>query len=728
MLATQSLNLASKRLCPFSDDMTQTKRQRPTVSPGSRPPENRTVGDQALSICQDSWSHPRNAMYPSTLIQQPTSSVTTTRVVELDANEEPGEYQISINPSSFTGSTGYGFSSETDSTGVGHEEATDNHDTSSDSDVTSWVHPTIDLDDTADPNFVGNLSSWTFSQTLGPVELPTLASSAADVATGHLQETHLSEDWDGQHDEASYLAFSSSLVSSTHWEVVQGDGARPPDMQHSSRPASANAQPTSSVPEASPGTSRQIPSPKEEGDSIQFVVYDPSTKMESSPRRRGPFQDPARQEETSRTRQLKACVRCQNQRIRCRPDPENPSGTCLTCRDVSKPTLHSLRCLRYRLTECTLYRTGKAPGLEFTYRWREMRLKDITDWESPDIRTIEVMSDVCDEPLKLLVRKFKPIPQDSITKSWWDKTAGIRRYKKTTPYAIVNMKKTVDDMLSYIAKYALKSVVYVLRRSDQLVKETYAFAARYRPDAKEERDLLENFFLFWFAIRRTATTEHISGPDKLDMEPGTEEESYPLPGTVPLPPVMIQQLDMILTLGVLQPLKKRVLEDLQKLAQTANPKNWMTIYLVTFMLLHSCALITDENYKNARKHGLVRRYAMPNFISEHHHSANVILSHYHYRTESCNPFKQDWRQRHRTPFAHLSPQDIQFLERTKDLLKEKQREDRIRRNREFNLYEDELYFAGQMYEEKWSPRDTEIEYTDEKVKIYVGQPDGSKGQ
>lgn len=257
-----------------------------------------------------------------------------------------------------------------------------------------------------------------------------------------------------------------------------------------------------------------------------------------------------------------------------------------------------------------------------------MRLKDITDWESPDIRTIEVMSDVCDEPLKLLVRKFKPIPQDSITKSWWDKTAGIRRYKKTTPYAIVNMKKTVDDMLSYIAKYALKSVVYVLRRSDQLVKETYAFAARYRPDvrflqfrrcyhprlaykahlfeqAKEERDLLENFFLFWFAIRRTATTEHISGPDKLDMEPGTEEESYPLPGTVPLPPVMIQQLDMILTLGVLQPLKKRVLEDLQKLAQTANPKNWMTIYLVTFMLLHSCALITDENYKNARKHGLV---------------------------------------------------------------------------------------------------------------------------
>jgi len=33
------------------------------------------------------------------------------------------------------------------------------------------------------------------------------------------------------------------------------------------------------------------------------------------------------------------------------------------------------------------------------------------------------------------------------------------------------------------------------------------------------------------------------GDDLLDMEPETEDESYPLFGKVPLPPVMIQQLD-----------------------------------------------------------------------------------------------------------------------------------------------------------------------------------------
>ena len=114
------------------------------------------------------------------------------------------------------------------------------------------------------------------------------------------------------------------------------------------------------------------------------------------------------------------------------------------------------------------------------------------------------------------------------------------------------------------------------------------------------------------------------GEDLLDMEPETKDESYPLFGKVPLPPVMIQQLDskadqvplftelllinitlVILTLGILEPLRKQVLVEFQKLALANNPRNWMTIYLVTFMSLHSCAKITAENYQNGRKHGLV---------------------------------------------------------------------------------------------------------------------------
>ena len=115
---------------------------------------------------------------------------------------------------------------------------------------------------------------------------------------------------------------------------------------------------------------------------------------------------------------------------------------------------------------------------------------------------------------------------------------------------------------------------------------------------------MANYLRLWFAVRRTQTTEHIIGSDTLDMQPETTDRSFPLFGKVPLPPVMIQQLDMILTVGILQPLRKKVLEDLQKLILSNKPSSWLTVYLITFISLHSSATICNENYRNARKHGL----------------------------------------------------------------------------------------------------------------------------
>ncbi len=113
-----------------------------------------------------------------------------------------------------------------------------------------------------------------------------------------------------------------------------------------------------------------------------------------------------------------------------------------------------------------------------------------------------------------------------------------------------------------------------------------------------------NFFRFWFAVRRAATTEHLVGDETLNMTPEESDKSFPLFGKIPLPPVMIQQLDMILTLGILVPLQKQVLEDLQKIMMNNKPKSWLTIYVTVFICLHGCALTTAENYRNARKHGL----------------------------------------------------------------------------------------------------------------------------
>lgn len=62
---------------------------------------------------------------------------------------------------------------------------------------------------------------------------------------------------------------------------------------------------------------------------------------------------------------------------------------------------------------------------------------------------------------------------------------------------------------------------------------------------------------------------------------------------------------------------------------------------------------------------------MPTFIADRHHSANVFLSHYHYCTKPCNPFKLDWRKRQNTPFAEMTTNEIDFLLKTSELVKER---------------------------------------------------------
>lgn len=461
--------------------------------------------------------------------------------------------------------------------------------------------------------------------------------------------------------------------------------------------------------------SREVPPINTTGqDSFQWISCDPRGSLSSHRRqRRGPFQNQRLREETGNTRKLKACVRCRMQKIRCVINDSDPSGVCRTCQAVSKQKIYTIPCVRYKITECTLYRTGKAPGLEFTFRWPVMKLKDISKWASTEVRNIQIQSDVSPVPLQLSVKKFVPMPRDSLHRSWMD--GKIKKFKETTPYAIANMGAAAEEMNHYINANVFKSMGFFLKGRDELIVKTYSFAQQYlrRAPSEDERNLMANFFRLWFAIRRTATVEHIIGDDKLDMSPELADQSYPLFEKVPLTPVMIQQLDMILTLKTLIPLRKKVLEDFQKLVLSNKPRSWLTMYLITFMFLHSCAALSVENYHNARQQGLRRRYAIPTFIWELHHGANVFLSHYHYSTQPCNPFHLNWKRRQATPFAELTTEEVHFLIQTGEMVKD--RAEKIRRTNDNGLYEDDLYFVAQMFEKDWTPRDTEIDFDNRTV-------------
>jgi hypothetical protein len=53
--------------------------------------------------------------------------------------------------------------------------------------------------------------------------------------------------------------------------------------------------------------------------------------------------------------------------MQCELDPENLAGICLTCTKVLRPKIHKLPCLRYKITDTSLFREGSlAPGHERT--------------------------------------------------------------------------------------------------------------------------------------------------------------------------------------------------------------------------------------------------------------------------------------------------------------------------------------------------------------------------
>ena len=106
-----------------------------------------------------------------------------------------------------------------------------------------------------------------------------------------------------------------------------------------------------------------------------------------------------------------------------------------------------------------------------------MKLKDITDWADTEVRKVKIQSDVCLVPLEVNVRRFKPLPQDSRKRGWMD--GRVKKFKETTPYAIVNMTSALKDMKEYIDNNVFECMKYFLKGSDTLVQETYDFAIKH---------------------------------------------------------------------------------------------------------------------------------------------------------------------------------------------------------------------------------------------------------
>ncbi|KAL2134508.1 hypothetical protein VTI74DRAFT_11619 [Chaetomium olivicolor] len=426
----------------------------------------------------------------------------------------------------------------------------------------------------------------------------------------------------------------------------------------------------------------------------------------TTPVKRGPFKDQDSREKTALTRKMGSCIRCRMQRIRCNLDPENEKGPCLSCRKIASGTrVYRLNCLRLKITDVKLYKPGQVQDKKWTDRWKDSVMDEIGNWESSRVRTIEVTEGFTGQSVRLAVRQFKPQEGDRTDRSWVSSN-GKKRTVRIPCYAIVNLDDAKNAFNEYIKRGLPDCCNRLMASRDELLRRTYALAMKTAKDLAtppSERSLLEATLDLWMSVRLTTNSFEIVGDDTLDMPKDIiNDRGNPLHGKIPLPPVMGAQIDSVIIHQIQPRLRRKALEELQKMTQEKKQKTWLTTYLVSFILLHNIALITKHDADYARKHGLKRRFAREANVKEYNLGANTLLAYFHYCNKAIYPFSAECKDTDLQTLAELSEDAIAFVHYTRRVVAEHKKE--WEELWQQDDYENEFYYVSQLFEHGWQPR------------------------
>ncbi|GKU19846.1 unnamed protein product [Fusarium langsethiae] len=381
------------------------------------------------------------------------------------------------------------------------------------------------------------------------------------------------------------------------------------------------------------------------------------------------------------TREVGACVRCRFQKIKCFPDPKKPEGKCKTCKRFSKAssrTIHRVPCLRLRIIEIVLYRSG---GLNLTRRWEGIEMRDIPERLSTTVITIQVSQDFCKKPIFMEVVQFIPIDGDVTARYWTECRSGKMTLKKKelATYCLKNIYETAKDVRRYTVENALPAFLHSIQgESTPVVFRTYYVAMRrYVELSKEKRsgnemskedkrevEILGNLFVLWCAIQHTVGSLYIHGEETLGMRPETQDKSYPLYGKISAPRMIVAQFDNLVYNWVLETYKEKLLRDVDWLFSQDKNRWWFTIYTILFILLREVSRMTADRYRHARDNfGPQPRYSIPAFVEDLHGSCNNILTHWHYY--NCNKWPKNKDEENTEHFANLAADDLDLVRQTR---------------------------------------------------------------
>ncbi|KAB5551077.1 hypothetical protein GE09DRAFT_965280 [Coniochaeta sp. 2T2.1] len=287
--------------------------------------------------------------------------------------------------------------------------------------------------------------------------------------------------------------------------------------------------------------------------------------------------------DTNLTRSLNACVRCRIQRNRCIPDPNNPRGPCQSCQN-KKSRLSRLPCLRYKLSDSILFRTG----LDYMTFYKSHPMT------GPRYGDFHIEKTWIDGPgrylclsqdrgsfLRIELRQFVP-PNDPTALDLKGRSMYAANWAIADPDAVT---EALNEFINNSLGYYLDSI---LDDTDGLVWDV--FHAAIRSSVFPQPNLLLRQTLRLWVVCRFIESRWRCWTDQEEEDITQQFPGDPFYDWMSPPPYVDYQFASIIIHRVLTPLREEILRELEKMVEKHKPEDWYVTFLTAFILLHNYEL------------------------------------------------------------------------------------------------------------------------------------------
>ncbi|KAK2747002.1 hypothetical protein FQN57_002574 [Myotisia sp. PD_48] len=343
-------------------------------------------------------------------------------------------------------------------------------------------------------------------------------------------------------------------------------------------------------------------------------------------------------------------------------------------------TRTSLRaCIR-----CRIYNRGPYNLLD-----KKFELLRHIKWNSSPLKTIELTQ--TGAPLRISIRSF------SHTDLNYENIRPTAHHMFSHPYGLADPEAAVLAIKDYIFYRGLDYFKSKIDRQDRLAWNIFGMA--YSLTCGGANPLLKDVMHLWVAVRFLEGGWRIIGDELLDLG-ATGAREIPLRYA----PIIDYQLSAIIVQQILLPLRDKVVDNLQKLMKRHRPQEWIVILLSSFILLHSCELLIEQQRSFARRKEAPVRYSNMDLVHNIHTTSNTILGYFH-ASNRGKIFHMDLNQPGiLADFASAATLAASQLAPMREIISlVQQRNSHFLRLAASDRYEERYWFTGQLFLSNWSP-------------------------